>query len=876
MSGGAEESDPPPGHGGGVGGDGAAVCGTEAEQREQCSRTELNELRSELSKCQEEHARYRQDMDSKMQDIRQKTKDHLKQAQEKMQTVIKQKDIKLEELQSERAAATSEVCEYEARNCDARSEIAILTVHSGDATSEVTTLEARCQSAMSELSTFESASRDAVAVEQELGRERQCLLELRAEFRASELRDKGREEAEVPQGSGAAAAGGLDGNLADAAQVLATAGEIASQRAATSAMEEELRAATRELDDARASGDALRAEIECSERQVTEVQEEMASARQESEMKVAEVVRKAKEHFKQVQTRLESSATENRELTEKHREVDEAYKQQQEKVLKYKQLMKTANARIEDGDESVRELRETLSRLEAQNATLQEKVGSMDKAYSVPPSREEIARLGGIRVAVETENDDVWCLVCPDDDGGQTAGTAGAAPLLSPRDCGSKSHWWLMSQLDVDEKEKPIPLQRRWKGEVSALRAQMLRFKRKSEELEEEFDAYRQKANAALKTNAANSQESEAMERRLEHIGEQLQAMSLDLQRTQSEKGKALEDLVDTRRRLQEALAQKAELERTLDLRVRELQESQALAVGEVRRTLEAERDLLEQRWREKGRAYQQELDLRKAQKESMDEEIEGLRERLAGYMASVAARIAAGGDTGAGGADPPGEVVGQHWDSDLPLAHAGGCEASDGIAAAAAAAARPSPRSVTSQSPRPDPPPQSLPEERRGGGEVEAVATAGVPPPAPAVDERPQHQVAPPQAYTLQASVAWEDLVMLRSQVRQLEIALEEERQLRNSSRREGDKLTAELNEVKQQQLLQNNVGQHQQMEYIRNVFRKFVESMPCGDPGCEQLIPVLMTFFQFPEEEAKAIQGRRSQGKSVWNRLSTGWAVT
>ncbi|CAE8710554.1 unnamed protein product, partial [Polarella glacialis] len=113
--------------------------------------------------------------------------------------------------------------------------------------------------------------------------------------------------------------------------------------------------------------------------------------------------------------------------------------------------------------------------------------------------------------------------------------------------------------------ERPIPLQRRWKGEVSALRAQMQRFKKKSEDLQEEFDTYREKANAALQSTASHSQEIQLTERRAEQLGEQLQATALELQRAQADKARSAEELREMRRKLQEASARSAELERAME-----------------------------------------------------------------------------------------------------------------------------------------------------------------------------------------------------------------------------------------------------------------------------------------------------------------------
>jgi len=128
-----------------------------------------------------------------------------------------------------------------------------------------------------------------------------------------------------------------------------------------------------------------------------------------------------------------------------------------------------------------------------------------------------------------------------------------------------------------------------------------------------------------------------------------------------------------------------------------------------------------------------------------------------------------------------------------------------------------------------------------------------------------------PTQAYSLHTSVAWQDLVALRSQVRQLEGNLQEEKQQHLSSKKESDYVRSELQEMTQQQRLQGTIGQHQQMEYIRNVFRKFVETLPPGNKEHEQLIPVLMTFFKIADDESRTIHRKRSELRGgLWGALS------
>lgn len=118
-----------------------------------------------------------------------------------------------------------------------------------------------------------------------------------------------------------------------------------------------------------------------------------------------------------------------------------------------------------------------------------------------------------------------------------------------------------------------------------------------------------------------------------------------------------------------------------------------------------------------------------------------------------------------------------------------------------------------------------------------------------------------PTVAYSLTPTAAWQDLVNLRAQVRNLEAGIEQERQQGSQAQEEVEKLRVDIRELEMRQRLQKTVSQTTQMEYIRNVFRKFVETMPLGVTENEALIPVLLTFFQFPDDEAKLLQARRAE---------------
>lgn len=569
----------------------------------------------------------------------------------------------------------------------------------------------------------------------------------------------------------------------------------------------------------------LLAKVRETERQLSEAQFEVEQARLESESKVGDVVRKAKDRVNQVEARLEAALLENKELNDKVREADEAYKLQNDKVVKYKQLMSQANSRIEEGEGTIGRLNEELSREQALHAALQERFdrehasNEAERAefHITPPTREELEMRGGVMTAVETE-DDVWCLV------------------REPHGHGSNGRWWLLSQLDVDT--KPVPLERRWKGEVSALRAQIVLFRKKCDDIQTEFEAYKQKAGVALQ-NAAGNREKH-LERDVESLGEQLHAKCIELDQAQKDRAKALDELSFSRRRVQEQVAQRCELERGMEDRVRERIHIQEESLEASKKQFDEEKLTLETKWREKERSYQQDLLQSRGRTEAQDEEIEGLRRRVRSLLAAAQAE-----PTEASPPDPTESAVPKR--QLLVLA-----DSSPLLDAA--------PLPEVAQSPQLG----SELGEVTGSPCSEQVVESPAPTPDVA-QEISESSGVPPPGFSPQ-SVVWHDLTNARAQVRQLEVTLDAERRKHEEARASCEALATDVREMKLQQQLQGNMAQQRQMEYIRNVFRKFVENMPAGSVESEQLISVLMAFFQFPQTEAKAIHGKR-QTKSMWS---------
>lgn len=623
----------------------------------------------------------------------------------------------------------------------------------------------------------------------------------------------------------------------------------------------------KDLEVSGASDDeTLKAKATRLEQLLKEAQADAQKVKEDSEAKIGEVVRKAKDHLKQVQTRLEATSAENSDWQQRYQDLNEANRQLQEKMAKYKQLMAQANQRIEESEAQVQELQESLSKSQSSRLNLQEMMGSIEKSHSIPPKRDEIALRGGILLAVESDNGDVWCLV---NAGPETAEEAKAAEGAGTPEAARRARWWLLSQLDVEE--RPVPIQRRWKGEVSALRAQMLRFKQKSEEQQQEFESYRSKANAALQSTATHSTEITILERRAERLAEQLQAMGSELQAAIADKAQSVEELKDARRKLAEAHARRAELERAVERKAREAEETCAIAVESCRGSMDVQMEELQRTARDTERALRQELDVLGAQKEALGEEVESLRtllasrtaaaaEAMAATVAAKAAAEAAAKAASEAAAEASARIRAKEAEVEKQLSIAtngagtdarAGSHGQEGLLSQTEAQAV---ESLVAQAFAPDQP--ATPSGRHA-------------------DDSDPFGIGSQAVQTLQTH---QDLASLRSQVRQLEHRLQEEHLLYMAAKRDMEQASKELRELTSQQQLHNTVNQFQQMEYIRNVFRKFVEALPSSSSENEQLIPVLMTFFKFPDEEARAIQTRRAHSKppassqSLWRNLFPG----
>lgn len=612
----------------------------------------------------------------------------------------------------------------------------------------------------------------------------------------------------------------------------------------------------------------LRTELGTTRDKLSAAEEEGARSRQELEAKMGQVVAKAKEHMKQMQGRLEGLENESKTLSEQVKEKEESLRQQNDKVQKYKQLMGQANSRLEDNDGKTKDLEEALKKSQSQRVKLQQQMGSMEQFYMLPPSREEVERMGGVALVVEEEGGEAWCLIHNNapKEASVLDDNDGDADPDSPKNPSShaRQRWWPLAQLDLDDTiEVPVPLQRRWKGETSALRQQMVQFKEKAERLEEEFERYRQKAHAALSASATNSQELHMRERKMEQLGEQLQTMAMDLQRAQDEKAKTSQDLSETKRSLQEAVGQRNDIEMQLEAQVKEAEQRLAKSIAEFNEKRDVDIGELQVKAQERENNLHQELEKVRTLKDSLEEEAETLRTRLANRPNAPVLPVAPVMPI----AEP--ELVSPSREQKTE-------ETED-----------------TEDKPRTEPASDFTEEPvltknlRETAGDAEAAPKLNLSRHSP--DSRMAPEVAeseedgpkgerprlPPQAYSLHTSTAWQDLVNLRSQVRHLEISLEEEKHGHDRTRKQCDMLKAEVREMEMQQRLQKTVGQSTQMEYIRNVFRRFIESMPVAAKAeHEGLVPVLMTFFQFPDDEVKNIQQKRlqlgQQGQGFWGKIT------
>merc|ERR1712060_491458 len=99
------------------------------------------------------------------------------------------------------------------------------------------------------------------------------------------------------------------------------------------------------------------------------------------------------------------------------------------------------------------------------------------------------------------------------------------------------------------------------------------------------------------------------------------------------------------------------------------------------------------------------------------------------------------------------------------------------------------------------------------------------------------------------------------------------EEKQKSEAARKDAEKLKSQAREQQSLQQLQKVTEGTTQMEYIRNVFRRFLEGLPPGSSELESLVPVLATFFQFSSEELRVVQSKRQASVRTGVSSLFGW---
>ncbi|CAD7928948.1 unnamed protein product [Amoebophrya sp. A120] len=137
------------------------------------------------------------------------------------------------------------------------------------------------------------------------------------------------------------------------------------------------------------------------------------------------------------------------------------------------------------------------------------------------------------------------------------------------------------------------------------------------------------------------------------------------------------------------------------------------------------------------------------------------------------------------------------------------------------------------------------------------------------------------------QPTVAWSDLMELRALIRQYEQCLEQEKRDEDLLRQQNDHLIFQLQEIYSTTNLQQNMSEQTQLEYIRNVFRQFLDLDENGSSSLyqnltsslggsrsssagtlqklaeehEQCIPVLLKFLEFDLVEQEQIRQKRAK---------------
>jgi len=759
------------------------------------SNLRIKDLEQALAQAEEQRRCMQQEYEVKMQNVTGKAKDYLRQMQEKHEQSLAESQEacrKAQEAEATTAAALAEarqaateglgVTNVEGIDCGLQQALESMKSEAQEAKTEACTLRTTLDSLREQLAERES----------ELARAKEAVPELELQGADPESCKRQVEELQVS------------------------------------------------LDSATADADSLKKEVQRLQAALDAATTEIARTKEESEGKVAEVVRKARDHVRQLQGKLEESVSEAEEAGKRCKEHEVALRQQQEKATKYKQLMGQANTRISDSDVRIGELKRSLELSDERYAALKEQIVQAETAMNVP-SREDIKQIG-IVLAVEDNDGDVWFLL----GSGEDMNSKG-------NDGKSRRRWWQASELDVEE--LPTSLQARWRGTEASLRSQLADARRTSCKVQEDFDAYKQRASLALQNSAQHSEEARAHEKRAEKFGEQLQQMAQDLQRAQADRAAAQEALVETRRRLQEEASLKGDAERNLDVYRRDAEKRMESAIADCRSAASADLQACQNGWAEQELSFRQSLDLAQAKCQSLKEEVEGLREQLARspvLEVPISSPQLSRGST--------------------PRAGSNSNEKSEDVVSQGATPTSLTPSTLVNAPPPPPIPPPAVPSAVSSPEPVASPREISQPEVAAAPQNRVKltGMIPPGPAHALS-----EDIRSLRSQVRHLEISLDEERHQHTAAQKDCDRLQAEIREKHMQLELQKKTEQTTQMEYIRNVFRRFVESMPPGNAEYEHLVPVLMTFFQFSSEELQIVQKKRQQAAAQSQGIfaSLGW---
>merc|ERR1719158_313721 len=544
--------------------------------------------------------------------------------------------------------------------------------------------------------------------------------------------------------------------------------EIAIQEKEAEAKEEEGR---REEEDFREEEERRAALLKEQEDRWQQAQSLAQEAEQNVDQKIAETKTKADERFSLLEKKIGRLRKEAEEIQCKLDEKEAAQATAEETVRKYTHVMQQANAKITEHEESAQKRMEELKELQEELRTAQARW------------KEE----GSEEVAVVEEGAQVWVF-----NGSSWRATTAQSPSI---------------QSTAEKRHKHC------EHDLELVSHQVEHLRRTRERVEQEFEAYKERAQLAEETKVQQHRDLVQVENSVEELERLLKECLVAVKKEQDEVSAINPKLRERRAALGEAHERRLESDvecRSLEGQLKMLLEQQRMMekMGEkARRDMEEKKNA---RFQKQLRALELDLNLQRnllPKLKTALEEVENVEEVM-----EYAVPIQEDGDR------VPIPEDGDRWRYTI-------CN---------------DPGSTICPIPV----------------EWEDAPTIA---PYDSKSFEPEH--------TPDTSNGWKELMKHRDQLRACEEELREDTLRVKQITQEYESTNTALRTIKEKHTLETNLHEPLQMEYIRNIFTKYLEISATGTSEHEQLLRVVMTFFQFSPEEALAVDQKRQQKKP------TGW---